>query len=397
MNHCNNSLQQSIRISKCLFSIKKDLNSNIDKATNRLTQACFINQESSGIFQYNNFGLRVLHKINNVIRKHLNKKNFLEVSLPILQDIKLWEKSGRINAYGKEKFILKDRKNTQMVIAPTAEESSLMLVSKFLNSYKQLPIVIYQILEKYRDEIRPRFGLIRSRQFTMKDAYSFAKNKEESIEIYHIIKQVYTDIFKELELKTFIVQQTDTGEIGGDLSHEFVIKSDIGETDFYYNEDQASYKAIYQNKARCLELGHIFHFETLYSDKMDIKFTDVDNKQKSFYMGSYGIGVTRLISALACNNEFWPTIVSPFDIHLITLNNEEDLYEKLSSQLSILYDDRNKSMGTKFNDADLIGIPYKIIIGKNIEFRYKNEVKIFNLFDDLYKIIEQKFNIKFNV
>jgi prolyl-tRNA synthetase len=374
-----------MKLSKYLFKTNKN-ESSLDNATDRLIRGCFIQKECAGIFRFTNLGLKMVEKIKHVIRSELDNIGCLEVALPILQDINLWKKSGRDHAYGPERFSLKDRKDATMVLAPTAEESCTELISSIVSSYRQLPITVYQMIEKYRDEMRPRFGLVRSRQFIMKDAYSFAKDDEQATQIYVDIYNAYCRIFKNLGLNACAVT-ADTGEIGGKFSHEFVVLNDqIGETDLYYDhlynseihsvEEFNKITASFDNKSlsnckKSLELGHIFYLGDVYSKAMKAMFTDTDGLLKPFIMGCYGIGVTRILACLAETKAFFPEHLSPFKYHLIGINQEksEEFYKISHNKLDILYDDRDQSTGTKFNDADIIGIPNRIIIGNNIEFK----------------------------
>lgn len=401
-------LKINMRISKYIFKTQKD-HKNLDKATDRIIRACYAQKECSGIFRFTNLGFRVLEKIKKVIRNELDKMNCLEVELPILQDIAIWEKSNRKNAYGPERFNLKDRKGSEMVLAPTAEESATEMMIDIVNSYKQLPITIYQMVQKYRDEMRPRFGLIRSRQFIMKDAYSFAKNEEEATKIYIEFYNCYIEIFKKFGIDVFAVPG-EVGDIGGKFSHEFVVLNDVvGESDVFYNELNNDYAKTekdfknlecafedlgFKNRNKCLELGHIYYLGDFYSKTMKAEFTDSDGKNKNMIMGCYGIGVTRILSYLMESREFLPEIVSPFDIHLVGIDavKSEELYSYLQKHnISVLYDDRDCSAGVKFNDADLVGIPKRIVIGKEIEFHnliQKSVKKFDNVLDLCNFIIE---------
>jgi prolyl-tRNA synthetase len=366
-------------------------NTLLDKATNRLLRGCFIKKENAGIFEFTNLAVRILKKIENIIREEHDNMNCLEVRLPILQEENLWQRSGRNSYCGNETFKLKDRKDTSLIIAPTAEESATNLIENLIYSYKQLPITIYQILEKYRDEMRPRFGLVRSRQFIMKDAYSFASNVHQAEQIYMNFFNLYNKIFQKLELNVMAVQ-ADAGEIGGNLSHEFVVNSQIGEDTLYYDslnniknlenlKDlerlETSYENKFNNSMKCLELGHIFLIGSeKYSENMKVYFQDENNEKAPFVMGCYGIGVTRILSVLANEKKYWPNCISPFLFYIIGINLEdaENLYTTLQIYTKdILFDDRDTNTKNKFNDAEIIGIPYEIVVKNGFIFNSHNE------------------------
>jgi prolyl-tRNA synthetase len=394
-----------MRISKYLFLSQK---STKEKPIKKLDQICFINKECSGIFEYTPFATRVLQKIENIIRRELNKIGALECRLPILQPGELWERSDRTNSYGKETFKLFDRNGKLMLLAPTAEEAALNLIEKYAISYKQLPVSIYQILEKYRDEIRPRFELVRARQFTMKDAYSFCETELQGYEMYVQYFNAYTRIFRELEIDTIPVK-AETGAIGGNFSHEFVVISDVGEENIYFEEIKDIYlnshedvqniktsrENIYSNCAKSLELGHVYHLGDVYSKKMNSCFSNSKGEKIHYVMGCYGIGVSRILAFLS-SREYWPLTVSPFNLHIIGIDKEKSLeiYEKYEKYNEILWDDRDCSVGCKFYDADLIGIPYRLIIGKEIELFYKKTKIEIGSIQELHDKIESILNLK---
>ena len=392
-----------MRLSKYTFKTWKE-NTNLDRATDRILRACYAQKESSGIFRFTNLGLRSLEKIKNVIRREMNKIGALEVELPILQDISMWEKSNRKEAYGPERFELKDRHDNTMILAPTAEESASEMIIDLVKSYKQLPISIYQMVSKYRDEMRPRFGLVRSRQFTMKDAYSFAKDEKNALEIYKDYFNAYVRIFNNLGFQTYAVPG-ETGDIGGKFCHEFVVtNTPIGECDMYFSKNlpareiskledldliENSFEKIHDNSVKCLELGHIYYLAESYSKSMKIQYQDEFGKMENMFMGCYGIGVTRILSFAMEYFEFLPINISPFTFNLIGINRNlsEDFYNSLFEdlKLEVLYDDRQNSPGEKFSDGDLIGIPYRIVIGNKIEFNnlLKKEIRVFENIIDL--------------
>lgn len=394
-----------MRLSKYLFSSKREVDSGTDQFTARLIQGGFISrglENTAGVYYYSNLAIRVLHKISNIIREELEKIDCYEVLLPILQNQKLWEMSSRHTAYYEERFWIEKDK---LFLAPTAEESSIGIVYNYIKSYKKLPQNVFQITNKFRKEKRPRFGLVRCQEFIMKDAYSFGRDSEEAKQLYLNFCNAYINIFNRLELNYLIVK-ADSGEIGGDLSHEFVLTSPLGETDVFF-EGEYNKKNIetldklislantFDEKpgfkiAKCLEIGHIFYIGTMYSDNMKLFYLDKDNKQKPYVMGCYGIGVSRLLSAIFASreeyNNTWPRAISPFKIHILDMMNKaEDLYQSLNNTQDILYDDRDISLGQKLNDADLIGIPVRVIVGNNIELVEldKNIKKTYDSLEDL--------------
>lgn len=397
-----------MRLSQYLFKIHKN-ESGLDAGTDRLLRGCFIQKECAGIFRFTNLGFRVVEKIKHIIRQKLNAIGCLEVFLPILQDMSLWAKSGRSEGYGRESFILQDRKDSKMILAPTAEESATELIIDAVSSYKSLPLTIYQMVEKYRDEMRPRFGLVRSRQFTMKDAYSFSKNEEQAKDIYVDFYNCYLDIFRELEIEVFVVP-SDTGDIGGKFTHEFVvINEEVGECPLFYDElsnekiqniteiDRLRCgfnKGEFIHEKKCLELGQIYYLGTRYSEPMKATFTDQDGVLKNFVMGCYGIGVTRILSFLAASKKFFPEQIAPFDIHLVGIHNDksEEVYRLLRHSVDVLYDDRDQKAGTKFSDADLIGIPQRLTVGNTIEWQNfsTKETKIFDTASELVSFLKNR-------
>ena len=400
-------------MSRLLFKSRKE---QIDDLfMDRLYRGAFVIQECSGIFSYTNLGLRIINKISNRIRQELDVF-CQEVALPNLQDAELWKLSGRYASYGEEKFKLTDRKKREMFLAPTAEESATLLVNTMVQSYKSLPVCIYQIKEKYRDELRPRFGLIRSRQFIMKDAYSYASSEQEAYEIYFQFFKAYENIFKSMNLKTIAVP-ADTGEIGGDFSHEFVVLNEHGESDVFFSAEQPNIETIkdfdkltnsftpvenYQ-KSKAIELGHLFHLGATYSAPMKANFTNKNGDLEPFIMGCYGIGVSRIL-ALALNiHKFLPKSIAPFLFHIIyKRKNAEEVYGRFCKEFgeqNILFD-QDESIGSALNNADLIGIPQRIIIAQSIEY-YEYELNgdilqkhIFITEEDLYVFLKtQRYGI----
>ncbi len=356
-----------------------------------LLRGGFLSMVSSGIYSYLPLGWRVLHHINNLIRKHMDAKGAQELFMSALQPIELWQQTGRDKDLEEVMFKFDDRKNKELCLGPTHEEEVTDIVKRAVSSYKQLPFILYQIQTKFRDEPRPRFGLMRSCEFIMKDAYSFDRDQKGLDENYQKMLEAYQEIFKECELD-FIMTEADSGAMGGSLSHEFMVPSSIGEDILCYCQGCSGYFKETQECPECgekvkeekmIEIGHIFQLGTKYSKAQEALFLDGQGKRQPIIMGCYGIGVSRVLSAVAEVNSddkglVWPKSIAPFAVSLVVLddklkeealNLERDL-EKLG--LKVLVDDREDGAGVKFNDAYLIGNPYILIMGKN----YSKEGKI---------------------
>lgn len=320
-------------------------------------QSGMIDKLVSGIYSFLPLGLRVLQKVSNIIREEMNNAGAREILMPALQPASLWKESKRFDKMGKDMIVFKDRHGREMLLGPTHEEVISDIVRKYVKSWKNLPLILYQIQTKYRDEIRPRFGIIRSREFLMKDCYSFDRTESEAENSYLAMKQAYLKIFKRCGISVSI-QQADSGVIGGKFSEEFVAAGDCAE----------------------LEIGHIFKLGTDYSEKLHVFFTDKDGIEKPVVMGCYGIGVSRIVAAIIEGNYdkkgiIWPISVAPFLTVIVPVNmsnakiveTANRIYQNLvSSGFEILYDDRDESAGVKFADADLLGIPYRITLGRKI-------------------------------
>lgn len=407
-----------MRLSKYFIPTLKENPIDAKITSHRLMiRAGMIRQTNSGIYTFLPLGLKILQKISDIIRKNMEEISCNEILMPIIQPKELWLESQRYDSYGKEMLRMQDRHERDMLFGPTHEEVVTDIFRKNITSYKDLPKSFYQIQTKFRDEIRPRFGVMRAREFMMKDAYSFDLNFEDAKKTYDEFYKIYFKIFKQLGLNAIAVR-ADTGAIGGDLSHEFHILAETGESVIYYdkkfdqlkdqinedniNELQNLYSAaddMYDEQNcpidkqnvkshRSIEVGHIFHFGDKYSQSMKASVTNNEGKEIYPLMGSYGIGVSRLIAAIieANNDEngiIWPEEIAPFNIHLVNLKpeNEEctkicdDLYQKLKQNNDVLYDDVSGAIGAKLANADLIGIPKQIIIGpKSVKEGYA-EVK----------------------
>ena len=338
---------------------------------------------SSGIYSYLPLGFRVLSNINNIIRKQMNAKGAQELLMSALQPIEIWQKTGRDKDLAEVMFRFKDRKDRDICLGPTHEEEITEIVRRLVFSYKQLPMILYQIQTKFRDEPRPRFGLMRAVEFTMKDAYSFDKDADGLDKNYQSMFAAYKDIFTECGLD-FIDIEADSGAMGGSVSHEFMVPGDIGEDVLFKCPECAKY---FKKEGKCpdcakkldekkmIEVGHVFKLGTKYSKVQEALFLNENGKRLPFVMGCYGIGVSRILSAIAEVNSdqkglVWPKAISPFDLSLVVLDSKLlpqalELEKTLESQgFSVLIDDRQEAAGVKFNDAYLLGNPYILIMGK---------------------------------
>ena len=376
-----------------------------------------IRQQSAGLYVWLPLGLKILQKIENIVRDEMNKASALEVLMPCIQPANLWKESGRYDSYGKEMLRIKDRHENDLLFGPTAEEIITDIFRNNIKSYKELPKNFYNIQWKFRDEIRPRFGVMRGREFYMKDAYSFDIDKKTAEESYDNMFGAYLKIFKRLGLHPIPVR-ADPGPIGGNLSHEFHIIADTGESDIFYdpiiaeevkkdNPDVEKLKSLYAvadnmyNEQDCplpkdklkehksIEVGHIFYFGTKYSEPMKTQFMDDHGKPIYPHCGSYGVGISRLVAAIieASHDDkgiVWPKSVAPFDISLINLHTNDEacnqICEKLYNDLTelgveVLYDDSKLSPGNKFSTHELIGIPKQIIVGSKLAKQNKLEFK----------------------
>ncbi len=331
-----------------------------------MSRAGLIDKTASGVYTYLPAGYRVLRKVENIVRREMDRTGAIELLMPALQPANLWKETGRLNKMGPEMIRFIDRHNRLMLFGPTHEEVITDIVRKNFNSWKQLPVTLYQIQTKFRDEMRPRFGIIRSREFLMKDAYSFDVD-EQGLELsYARMKETYEKIFTSCGLK-FCLQQADSGVIGGKFSEEFVAQGECPE----------------------LEIGHIFKLGTQYSESMRAVFVDNNGKEKPFVMGCYGIGVSRIVAAAIEGNYDekgiqWPLSIAPFVVLIVPTNidntqikeSAEKIYRQMQQKdIEVLIDDRNGSVGSKFADGDLSGIPLQIIIGKKA-CESKGEIKI---------------------
>jgi len=432
-------------LSKIFLPLIKDLPSEAKiKSHQLMLRIGMIKQSSAGIYSWLPLGFKVMKKIENIVRQNQNDIGAQEMLMPTIQSADIWKESGRYNDYGDEMLRIKDRQGREMLYGPTNEELITEIFRSSIKSYKSLPQMLYHIQWKFRDEVRPRFGIMRCREFYMKDAYSFDINDEEAKKSYNKMFYSYLKIFSKLELKA-IPMAADTGPIGGELSHEFIILADTGESNVYADKnifelstnkydfsekslekmrkDFTSFYAVTDDKfnkkdfdlkvkkndqisTKGIEVGHIFYFGDKYSKPLNCLVDHQEGKKIPVKMGSYGIGVSRLVGALIEVNfqkdvMKWPKSVSPYDVVIIpniNKNNKQSLetavkiYKELKKQkIDVLLDDVDENMSAKFKKHDLIGIPYQIIIGSKTEenrFEFKEVGEDANLLN-LEKIIEK--------
>jgi prolyl-tRNA synthetase len=347
-----------------------------------LLRAGLVHMLTSGVYSYLPLGLRVLRRVEAIIREEMNAIGSQEVFLPCLQPIDLWKQTGRDETLAEVMIRFEDKKGRAMCLGPTHEEVITNLVKDYVQSYRQLPIVLYQIQTKFRDELRTRFGIVRACEFIMKDAYSFDRDDEGLKKNYQLMYDAYVKIFKRCGLEVVIVK-ADSGAMGGDVSHEFMVPAEIGEDTITVERNGK------QETQVAIELGHIFQLGTKYSKAQQANFLDEDGKSNPIIMGCYGIGVSRLIAAVIEKNNddkgiIWPGEVAPFDLEILPVQIHEAEIMELANEFykdscelgfEVLMDDRDESAGRKFNDADLIGIPLRVTIGKRNLAEGKIEIK----------------------
>ncbi|RFB81557.1 proline--tRNA ligase [Methylovirgula sp. 4M-Z18] len=407
-----------MRLSRYFLPILRETPKEAEIVSHRLMlRAGMIKQESAGIYAWLPMGLRVLQKIAQVVREEQNRSGAIEVLMPTIQSADLWRESGRYDDYGKEMLRIKDRHEREMLYGPTNEEMITDIFRSAIRSYKDLPLNLYHIQWKFRDEVRPRFGVMRSREFLMKDAYSFDLDYAGAKHSYNKMFVAYLRTFARLGLIA-IPMVADTGPIGGDLSHEFIILASTGESEVFCHKDyltfapppadvnfdskeecqavvdkwtslyaatsekhdEAAFNALPEDakvSARGIEVGHIFYFGTKYSAPMGAVVNGPDGKEVPVQMGSYGIGPSRLVAAIieASHDEngiIWPDAIAPFNVGIANLKPGDaatdkvcaDLYDRLTKAgKDVLLDDRDERPGAKFATLDLIGVPAQIVIG----------------------------------
>ena len=361
-----------------------------------LLKGGYMKQHAAGIYTYLPLAYKIIQKIENIVREELNKIGCSELLMPALQSKDLWVESGRWDVYGKELMRLSDRHEREFCLGPTHEEVITAVARDAITSYKKLPLALYQIQTKFRDEFRPRFGLMRGREFIMKDLYTFHSNSLSLDEWYLAVREAYIKILNRLDLHYRIVGAS-SGQIGGKSSEEFMVLCDIGEDTIVYSNqsDFASNIELcnleqgapspdgigYIQHAKGIEVGHIFKLGTKYSEPMNFNFVDETGKKNHVIMGCYGMGISRLMMAvLEQHNQdlkvCWPQDITPFDVHIIPMDKAGSFgYQEaliladslIQANVDVLIDDRNETAGVKFNDADLIGIRYRIIVGRKIK------------------------------
>ncbi|MCA1297139.1 proline--tRNA ligase [Stappia indica] len=405
-----------MHLSRYFLPILKETPKEAEIVSHRLMlRAGMIRQETAGIYAWLPMGLRVLRKIEQIVREEQNRAGAQELLMPTVQPADLWRESGRYDAYGKEMLRITDRHEREMLFGPTNEEMVTDIFRASVKSYRDLPLNLYHIQWKFRDEVRPRFGVMRGREFLMKDAYSFDLDKESARHAYNRMFVAYLRTFARMGLKA-IPMRADTGPIGGDMSHEFIILASTGESEVFCDKaildlpipgedtdftadlspvitdwttpyaatdemhDAAAFEAVPEAErmsARGIEVGHIFYFGTKYSEPMNAKVTGPDGAEVPVHMGSYGVGVSRLLGAIieAHHDDdgiVWPASVAPFHVGIINLKPGDaatdaacaDLDAQLTKAgLDVLVDDVDSRAGAKFATMDLIGLPYQLIVG----------------------------------
>ncbi len=389
-----------MKFSRLLIATTKETPSDAILPSHKLLlRAGFIQQSGgSGLYNFLPLGKITLDRIRAIIKDELDRAGCQEVHLPIVTPITLWEETGRADKFGKELLRFKDRHNNSFVLSPTNEEAMVNLVRQTVKSYRQLPVNMYQINWKFRDEVRPRFGLMRAREFLMKDAYSFHASTEDMVREFNLMEETYKKIFRRLGLD-FRVVEADSGAIGGSGSKEFMILSDSGEDTIMVCgscEFGANIEVIDENAKSCpkcggeltktkgIEAGHIFQLGTTYSKPMRAEFLNRNQKLEPFIMGTYGIGVSRLLAGIIEQNHddrgcIWTKESAPFLIDIIVAKgrdkNQMEIATKLYNTLleegiSVILDDRadkKSGFGVKIKDFELIGFPYAIVIGNDIK------------------------------
>ncbi|MCF1502703.1 MULTISPECIES: proline--tRNA ligase [Afifella] len=405
-----------MRLSRYFLPILKEDPKEAEIVSHRLMlRAGMIRQQSAGIYSWLPLGKRVLDKVSAIVREEQNRAGALEILMPTIQSADLWIESGRYNDYGQEMLRIRDRHDRSLLYGPTAEEMVTDIFRSHVRSYRDLPLNLYHLQWKFRDEVRPRFGVMRSREFLMKDAYSFDLDYEGARAAYNRMFVAYLRTFSRFGLQP-IPMRAETGPIGGDLSHEFIILADTGESAVYCDKalldlpipgedtdftadlspifdawtgpyaatddmhDPAAFDAVPEERrvsARGIEIGHIFYFGTKYSEPMKAMVTNQDGEMVPVHMGSYGIGPSRVVAAIieASHDDagiIWPKSVAPFDLGLVNLKPGDAATDEIAEGLTVrlekaglevLYDDVDARAGAKFATMDLIGLPTQLVVG----------------------------------
>jgi prolyl-tRNA synthetase len=419
-----------MRLSRYFLPILRETPKEAEIVSHRLMlRAGMIRQEAAGIYAFLPLGLRVLQNVCRIVREEQDRSGAIEMLMPTIQSADLWRESGRYDVYGKEMLRIADRHERDMLFGPTNEEMITEIFRAYVRSYKDLPLNLYHIQWKFRDEVRPRFGLMRGREFLMKDAYSFDLDYAGAKHAYNKMFVAYLRTFARLGLRS-IPMVAESGPIGGSLSHEFIILASTGESEVYCHRDYldfpvpgddvdfddtaglqgivdkwtslyaatsekhdaaafAALPAAAQVSARGIEVGHIFYFGTKYSAPMGATVTGPNGEKIALEMGSYGIGVSRLVGGIieASHDEagiVWPESVAPFKVAIVNLKPDDGavsgacqkLYDGLAAKgIEALHDDRDLRPGAKFADMDLIGLPWQVIVGPKGVSAGKAEVK----------------------
>jgi prolyl-tRNA synthetase len=405
-----------MQLSRYFLPILKETPKEAEIVSHRLMlRAGMLRQQSAGIYSWLPLGVRVLKRIEQIVREEQDRAGALEVLMPTIQSAELWRESGRYDDYGKEMLRIVDRHERDMLYGPTNEEMITDIFRAYVRSYRDLPLNLYHIQWKFRDEVRPRFGVMRGREFLMKDAYSFDPDYEGARQSYNRMFVAYLRTFDRMGLKA-IPMRAESGPIGGDMSHEFIILAETGESAVYCDRqlldlevpgedtdfrsdlsplvdrwtapyaatdekhDEAAFAALPEERrisARGIEVGHIFYFGTKYSEPMRARVAGAGGSESPVHMGSYGVGVSRLVAAIieASHDEagiIWPDSVAPFAVGLLNLKPGDAATDEVSQSLmarlesaglSVLYDDLDARAGAKFATMDLIGLPWQVIVG----------------------------------
>jgi len=407
-----------MRWSRAFLPVLKESPADAQIVSHKLMlRAGLVRQTAAGIYAWLPLGFRVLKKIEQIVREEQDRSGAQEMLMPTLQSAELWRESGRYDAYGPEMLRIRDRHDREMLYGPTNEEMLTALVRDELKSYRDLPRTLYHIQWKFRDEVRPRFGVMRGREFLMKDAYSFDLDEAGARNSYHKQMLAYLRTFQRMGIQA-VPMKAESGPIGGDLSHEFIVLAPTGESEVFYDaafeeidwnrgdlgfDDAAGLKALFdqvsstyaatsethdeavwarvpedkRRTGRGIEVGHIFYFGDKYSKAMGLKVSGADGSMVTPMMGSYGVGVSRLVGAIieASHDEagiIWPEPVAPWRVGLVTMRADDeattaaadDLYAKLNAaDIETLFDDRDERGGVKLGSMDLIGLPWQLVVG----------------------------------
>ena len=405
-----------MRLSRYFLPILRETPKEAEIVSHRLMlRAGLIRQQGAGIYSWLPLGEKVLARIGQIVREEQNRAGAIEILMPTLQSADLWRESGRYDDYGKEMLRIEDRQERELLYGPTNEEMVTDIFRSYVRSYRELPLNLYHIQWKFRDELRPRFGVMRGREFLMKDAYSFDIDEAAARRAYNRMFVAYLRTFDRLGI-TAIPMRADSGPIGGDATHEFIVLASTGESAVFLDKaaldtpipgpdtdfdgdltpivaawtakyasteemhDKAAFEALPEERrleARGIEVGQVFYFGTKYSEPMGAKVSGPDGQEHAVHMGSYGIGVSRLVAAIieASHDEagiIWPENVAPFRVGLINLkvgdaNTDlacDGIYQRLTNAgIEVLYDDVDQRAGAKFASMDLIGLPWQLIVG----------------------------------